>query len=274
MFADLHIHSIYSDGRYTPDEICKRAAQRGLSLLSITDHDTLAGEEQKRAAAEKYGLTYVTGWEMSAYEGEQKLHILGYGCRLVEEYFHFMNERKNAAYLRAQDSVEKLRALGIAVTLEEVLAERSADDLPVHTMHVARAAAKKLEIPETEVYLRYLAVGKPAQSSIGRPTPEDAIECVHACGGFAVVAHPGRIFASAEKREEILRSLVAQGADGIECYYTTHTDEEREYFTRFARERGLLITGGSDTHFEEEIHRIGNIRFAPSRELLAKMEVK
>ncbi len=274
MFADLHIHSIYSDGRYTPDEICKRAAQRGLSLLSITDHDTLAGEEQKRAAAEKYDLRYVTGWEISAYEGEQKLHILGYGCRLVEAYFQFVHERKNAAYLRAQDSVEKLRASGIEVTLEEVLAERSANDLPVHTMHVARAAAKKIGISETEAYLRYLGAGKPAQSSIGRPTPKDAIECVHACGGVAIVAHPGRIFASPAEREEILRALVEQGADGIECYYTTHTDEEREYFIRFAREGGLLITGGSDTHFEEEMHQIGNVCFAPSKELLAKIEVK
>ena len=76
MTADLHIHSTFSDGHYEPIEVCRRAKKAGLSILSITDHDTLSGEEEKRAAAKKYNLLYVTGWEISAYEGDNKIHIL------------------------------------------------------------------------------------------------------------------------------------------------------------------------------------------------------
>ena len=120
MRADLHTHSIYSDGLYSPDEICRKAKMRGLSLVSITDHDTLAGEEVKREAAKRHGLLYVTGWEISAYEGDQKIHILGYGCELNDAYRSFMAERKRGARLRAEDSVQKLQRLGVPVTMEEV----------------------------------------------------------------------------------------------------------------------------------------------------------
>ena len=86
MLADLHLHSIYSDGLYSPDEICRKAKSRGLSLVSITDHDTMAGGEVKEAAAKRHGLLYVSGWEISAYEGDQKIHILGYGCKQNEAF--------------------------------------------------------------------------------------------------------------------------------------------------------------------------------------------
>ncbi len=171
MFADLHLHSIYSDGRYTPDELFQRAVAAGLSLLSITDHDTLSGESHKRESAKRYGIRYVTGWEISAYLHDEKMHVLGYGCQLNDDYYNFMEERKAASYLRAEDSVQKLQKCGVAVTMEQVLLERSIPEAPVHTMHVARAAAKVLGISDSAVYLRYLAVGEAAHSDIGRPTP-------------------------------------------------------------------------------------------------------
>ncbi len=271
MQADLHTHSTYSDGWYTPDEICARAKLSGVSLLSITDHDTLMGEEEKRTAAEKYGLSYITGWEISAYLGLEKMHILGYGCKVDENYLAFMTERKNMAFLRAKDSVKKLQAIGVAVTMEDVLNERSAPDLPVHTMHIARATAKKVGIDPTEAYLRYFAVDKPAQSNIGRPSPKQAIDCIHASGGIAVLAHPGRITLAPKEKEETMEKLIAWGLDGIECYYTTHTEKETEYFTQFAKKRGLLITGGSDTHVEDETHRVGSPKFIPDERLLLRL---
>ncbi len=268
MLADFHLHSIYSDGWYAPDELCRRAKARGLSLLSITDHDTLAGEEEKRAAAERYGLEYVTGWEISAYDKENKMHVLGYGCTLNSAYYDFMETRKRSALLRAKEGVEKLQAAGISLTLEEVLSERSKPDLPVHTMHTARALAKKLGIEEGRAYLDYLAYGRLAHSLIGRPSPKEAIDCIHACGGIAVLAHPGRITLSPEEKENTLRELTKKGLDGIEAVYTTHTQRETEYFKGLAKALGLLVTGGSDTHFEDETHAIGSPRFAPSEELL------
>ncbi len=273
MFADLHTHSIYSDGKYTPDELCRLAKARGLSLLSITDHDTLTGEEVKRAAAKKYGLQYLSGWEISAYADREKMHILGYGCEIGDGYYAFMNARKKASLLRAEDSVLKFQAAGVPVTIEEVLAERSSSDVPAHTMHVARAAAKKLGISEGECYLKYLNIGKVAHSDIGRPTPEEAIDCIHACGGVASIAHPGRITLDFAEREKMLSRLIKYGADGIECYYTTHTEEETEYFVRLAKQWGLLLTGGSDTHYEEKTHKVGFPLFTPEKELLERLKL-
>ncbi len=276
MLADLHVHSVYSDGIYTPEELCRRAKARGLSLLSITDHDTLAGEEAKRAAAEKFGITYVTGWEISAYLEGEKMHILGYGCRLGEAYEAFLRERTDTALLRAKNSVKKLQEEGISITLDDVLSERKKEASPVHSMHVARALGKKLQMHEGEAYLRYLAVGKAAHSNIGRPTPAQAIECIHACGGIASIAHPGRIPLDFVAREALLKRVIAMGADGIEAVYTTHTEEETAYFTSLARECGLLVTGGSDTHYEAsedkgDLHRIGAPSFHPAQELLDRI---
>ena len=280
MQADLHIHSTYSDGLYSPDEICKKAKSRGLSLVSITDHDTLAGEEVKRAAAKRHQLAYVTGWEISAYEGDQKIHILGYGCALNEAYRAFMEERKKGSKLRAEDSVQKLQQLGVPVTMDEVYMQLSSPDLPVHTMHVARAAAVHLRATESEVYMQYLGYGKPANSGLGRPNPKEAIECIHACGGVASIAHPGRITMPFAEREETIKRLKGLGADGIEVFYTTHTEEETEYFLRLSKELGLLATGGSDTHFEGDgnsnyprKNKIGSPLFMPEKELLERLKI-
>lgn len=274
MFADLHLHSVYSDGRYAPDRICALAQERGLGLLSITDHDTLAGLEIKRAQAKAYGLQYISGWEVSAYEGETKVHILGYGCEADGAYAAFTETRKQAAFVRAEESVEKFRALGVPVTFDEVLAQRSASDLPVHTMHVARAASKYLGLAEGEVYLRYLAVGKAANSNYGRPTPKEAIDCIHASGGIASIAHPGRITLPFAEREALLLRLTSLGADGIEAFYTTHTKEDEEYFLSFAKEKSLLVTGGSDTHIEDGTHAVGAPRFSVSDDLLERLKIR
>lgn len=279
MLADLHTHSIYSDGLYSPDEICRLAKARGLSLLSITDHDTLTGEEVKRAAAKRHGLAYVTGWEISAYEGDQKIHTLGYGCELGDAYHTFLEERKKGAQIRAEDCVQKLQKLGVPVTMDEVCMQRSSPDLPIHTMHIARAAAAHLGVSDSEVYMHYLSYGKPANSGLGRPSPQDAIECIHACGGVAVIAHPGRITMSFEEREKMIKKLKGLGTDGIEAVYSTHTKEETEYFLRLSKQLDLLVTGGSDTHFEgnggNDLYqrRIGTPSFTPSQELLERLKI-
>ena len=272
--ADLHLHSVYSDGLYTPDEICRIAKRTGLYLISITDHDTLNGEEEKCEAAKRQGLRYVSGWEVSAYQNKSQIHVLGYGCQRGDAYLAFLENRKKAAMERAKDSVEKFRAIGVPVTLELVLSKRKDETAPVHTMHIARAAADFLGLNEGEVYRRYLARGMPANSGIGRPTPFEAIDCIHASGGVAVVAHPGRIRMDREEKKEVLDRLADYGVDGIETYYTTHTDEETEYFRAYAEERGLFVTGGSDTHYQERTHVIGRPQYVIDEKFLQLLEEK
>ena len=273
MLADLHLHSVYSDGLNSPDEICRLAKARGVGLISITDHDTMAGLDVKKEAANRHGIAYVSGWEISAYDHEEKIHVLGYGCEVGAAYEAFNQKRKEASFARAEDSVKKFNTVGVPLTLQNVLDMRSATDLPVHTMHIARAAALYLGITPSEVYREYLARGKAANSSIGRPTPQEAIDCIHAAGGFASIAHPGRIEMDFDEREKLIISLADYGADGIESVYTTHTEKETEYFIQLAKKLGLFVTGGSDTHFEDETHTVGSPAFTPSEKLLQKLRI-
>ncbi len=268
MRADLHIHSTYSDGLCSPDELCRLAKLRGVELLSITDHDTMNGDEVKRAAAQKYGLHYVSGWEISAYEQGEQVHILGYGCKENRAYFNFMEQRKEMAQLRAQERIEKLHALGVPITMEQVRSFRLDPTTPIHTMHVARAAAMLMGLRDGEVYREYLARGKAAYSDIGRPTPQQAIDCIHACGGVAVMAHPGRIRISNQEKEKLIATLAKGGVDGIEAIYTTHNEEETAWFLQLAKKWDLLVTGGSDTHVEDETHEIGKPTFYADKNLM------
>lgn len=273
MRADLHIHTVYSDGSCFPEELAQRAKKAGVGFLSFTDHDNMEGAEEKRAAAEKYGLTYVQGWEVSSYDG-CKVHVLGYACEAGEAYRAFLEERRRGAVARAEDMIGKANAcLGLSLTLADAERERLKKEAPLHTMHVAAAYGRMLGADRGELYLRLFAKGKPAYSDLYRPTPENAIDVIHACGGIAVLAHPGRIELPFAEREALMDRLIRYGLDGIECVYTTHTVEETEYFNAYAARNGLLVSGGSDFHAEGRNQTIGLPEFHASRRLLEALSV-
>ena len=270
MRADLHIHTYYSDGKYSPREIAARAAQAGLGLISMTDHDSLAGQPEKRAAAREAGLSYLPGWEVSAYEGGAKVHVLGYGCRSCSAYEDFREERRQGALRRAEEMIARANAhFSLSVTMEEVERLHLKKDAPLHTMHVVSAFSQRLHVPKGELYLSAFAEGKPCSSSVGRPTPFDALAVIHASGGIASLAHPGRIPLGEEARLALMDALTAQGLDGIECVHSDHTVTETEKFSAYAREKGLLVTGGSDFHAEGRNRVLGLPPFEPSGALLA-----
>lgn len=272
--ADLHTHSRYSDGKYTPQEVCERAKANGVQLLSITDHDTMGGNEEKQKCAKENGLLYVAGWEVSAYMGAIKVHITGYNCQQTDDYFRFLQQRIDSSYARAEENIQKLKQFGFHVTIDDIRARLADENGPIHTSHVARAAASLSGGLSSAFFMsEYLTVGKPAYSSIGRPTPQDAVEIIHKLGGIASVAHPGRITLSQENKENLLKMLCAYGVDGIEAVYTTHTKQETEYFLSIAEKFNLLVTGGSDTHKENEKYAIGSPIFYPSEKLLEKLNI-
>lgn len=272
--ADLHTHSRYSDGKYTPQEVCQRAKANGVQLLSITDHDTMGGSEEKQACAKANGLLYVVGWEVSAYLGATKVHITGYNCQQTDDYFRFLQQRIDSSYARAEENIQKLKELGFQLTIDDVRARLQDKNGPIHTSHVARAAAACSGGLSSGFFMsEYLTVGKPAFSSIGRPTPQDAIEIIHTLGGIASIAHPGRITLDFENKENLIKALCAYGVDGIEAVYTTHTKQETEYFLSLAEKFGLLVTGGSDTHAERGNYTIGSPLFYPSETLLEKLGI-
>ena len=273
MRADLHIHTVYSDGAYTPEEIARRAKEAGIELLSMTDHDSLEGMDEKRAAANKYGLKFVSGWEISSYEGD-KVHVLGYNCTAGEEYRSFLEKRKTGAVLRAQDMIDKANAyLGFHVTMEEVERGHLKKGAPLHTMHVVSAFAKRLSKKPLECHAELFEKGKPAYSDLWRPSPFEAVKAIHACGGLAVLAHPGKIRLSEEKRIALMDALVEEGLDGIECYHMSHTEMETEYFKAYAAQRGLLVSGGSDFHQDGGKRILGLPEFHADERLLSALGI-
>lgn len=275
MRADLHIHTYYSDGSISPSEAVNRAAYNGVGLISVTDHDcTLANGEVERLAREA-GVKTVRGIEVSAYEGDVKIHTTGYCFEENDSFKGFLRELYDGAVKRTEDIVYKLNKNGFKITFEEIAAERFSEKSPVHAMHVARACAKKgYAADEFKFFFEQLMYGKPSFSNICRPTPAETCEAIRAAGGFSSIAHPGRIDMDARDLKNLVRSLIPCGLGGIEAFYTTHTKEQTAYYIELAREFSLEITGGSDTHFFGGGREIGKPDFQPSPRLLEKLKIE
>ncbi len=273
MRADLHCHSHYSDGFYSPEEVLLRAKSSGVTLCSITDHDSMEGAEEKRACAKALGICYLDGWEVSAYL-KGKVHVLGYGCQRKEAYRAFVEARKEGAVLRAQEMIERAnRVLNLSLTIDHAQAFHQKENAPLHTMHVVRAFAKELGVYYGDLYEQLFAEGKEAHSTLCRPTPQEAVDVIHACGGKAFLAHPARILLDEHEKKVLLDHLVDGGLDGIECYHSAHTAVDTEYFLRYASSRRLLVSGGSDFHKDGTGRKVGFPAFYANGELLMALSV-
>ena len=240
--VDLHMHSTASDGARAPAEVVAEAKRVGLAAIALTDHDTLAGIPEARAAGEAAGIRVVSGVELSAVEGEQETHILGLHIRDVSEMEERLTELREMRHRRAVGMVERLNALGIAVTMDEVLAEAAGG--AIGRPHVARAVVAKGGAADLrEAFDRLLGNGRPAYVPKDRLAMTDAIAMIHRAGGLAVLAHPGQSATRAR-----LEALKAQGLDGVEVRHPAHSDEEIGRILRLAESLELLPSGGSDWH--------------------------
>ncbi|MDE6667458.1 MAG: PHP domain-containing protein [Clostridia bacterium] len=275
MTADLHMHTVYSDGTLTPQTVVDCAESAGLGLFAVTDHDNVSAYAEVAYLAKSKGIKTVTGIEVSAYDNGIKFHTLGYGIDL-EKFAPFQKKLYDGSLERAKDIVLKLNNLGFGISMEDVLAERYSSTVPVHGAHVARAMIKKGFVESFEAFFKnFLFRGKPAFSCIQRPTSEEAVRAICEAGGLAVLAHPGRIEADAETLKSKIESLALCGLGGIEVYYSTHTNEQTAYYENLAESLNLLKTGGSDTHTLGFGGRrvIGQPRFEPSAFLLKRLNV-
>lgn len=267
--ADLHMHTYFSDGKYSPEEIACRVKKAGVSLFSVTDHDSMAGAERAAEAAKREGLLFVRGMEISAYSESGKVHVLGYRCEKNADYDRFVKERVEGSYKRAEDTLKKGNAyFGTCLTMRDVEEFHGEKSTPLHTMHVIDAFAKELSLTRLELYNSVFSLGKPAYSGLCRPSPESAVEVIHAMGGIACLAHPVQISRDRTERYAVMEALKKAGLDGIECYHSTHTERETAEFTAYARENGLLVTGGSDFHAEGKERVLGSPAFYASDVLL------
>ncbi|MGH7731485.1 MAG: PHP domain-containing protein [Candidatus Eiseniibacteriota bacterium] len=251
--VDLHAHTTFSDGALTPEELVARAIDKRLAALAITDHDTVEAIPRARAAAGT-ALQLVPGIEMStAFEGAD-LHILGYyvdpdHAPLRERLACLQEERRQ----RALAIVERLRALGLPVDLEQVMA--LAGPGVVGRPHVAEAMVRAGLVSDfDEAFERYL--GSQAPAYVPRPafSPGEAIRLIHAADGVSVLAHPG-----SQMPDGVIERLCGSGLRGIEVWHPQHGAATVRRYQALAQRLGLLTTGGSDFHGEHRSVDLGEL---------------
>lgn len=240
---DLHLHTTCSDGQETPEELIETARKAKYSIISITDHDTVAGIPRAMAAADGTGLEIIPGIELSAVDGHDDIHILGYFIdyehpEFLETIQFFKDKRRE----RAIEIVQNLNKVGLDIQIDTVL--RIAHGAPIGRPHIAEAlVAEELVDTYGEAFFRYIGADGPAYVPKYKVKPEEAIELIVKYGGIPVIAHPGII-----DRDELIVQLKAQGLIGLEAIHPFHTPEKQQYYINLAKKLGLVVTGGSDWH--------------------------
>ena len=251
---DLHTHTTASDGSLTPEELIRLAREIGLSGIAVTDHDTTDGVAPARAEAEKIGMPFVPGIEISAEYSEQgTMHILGYF--IDEKNNHFAETLLFLKESRRQRNPKMIRLLneaGVDITMDDVVEEAGGGQ--VGRPHFAKAMIRKgFCASTTEAFDKYIAKGAPCYMNKERLSPKDSIDLIRRAGGIPVLAHPKTLKLPSQKdMRSILKDLVKMGLMGLECYYFSNSREEEANSLALARELGLLISGGTDFHGENK----------------------
>src|SRR5476651_2034126 len=255
-FADLHLHTFFSDGTFTPEELVERAGKIGFAAIALTDHDTVEGCDRAAAACAAANMEFITGTELTAEHEDTEVHILAYfvdtqNQTLLKRIAEFQTVRQS----RIHEMVAALNELGIPLKAESVfaLANCKSPGRP----HVARALVKENLIGNLdEAFERYLKKGRPAWVPKTKMSALEGVELIHQAGGLAVMAHPGL-----NRTDEIIPDLVAAGLDGIECFHTKHSTAMAERYLEIAEKYHLLVTGGSDCHgFSKVKPLIGTVK--------------
>lgn len=246
--VDLHLHTTHSDGSLSPAEVVDLAQKAGVTALSITDHDITTGLAEAMTAGQALGIEVIPGVEISSEYGGSELHVLGYfldwhdaelGARLAT--------LRESRHRRNPLIIERLQTLGIDITYEEVRAMAGTDS--VGRPHIARVLMEKQVVASAkEAFDRFLANGKPAYVARDLPSPADAIQWIKAAKGLAVLAHPTWIKPTEGTLADLATQLKAEGLDGIEVHYSTHTPRQTREYLSLAKQVNLLVTGGSDFH--------------------------
>jgi predicted metal-dependent phosphoesterase TrpH len=253
--VDLHSHSTASDGALAPGVVVEHAHRAGLVALALTDHDSIAGVAEARETAARFGMRLVPGVELSAYDASGELHLLGLHLERLDQIETRLVVFRDARRHRGEQIVAKLNALGVRLDFADVLEQ--ARDGAIGRPHVAKAMIANGWARDTrDAFDRYLGWGRPAFVEKMRLTMADAIALVHACGGIAVLAHPGE-----SGRRARLEPLVHQGLDGVEILHPSHSAEDIARLTALADFFHLVPSGGSDWHGATDGPRtIGNQR--------------
>jgi hypothetical protein len=241
---DLHIHTTASDGTMSPSQVVQAAAQAGLSVISIADHDTTDGIAEALEAQAAHDIVVVPGVEISASHQAGEAHILGYWMDHDDPAFQaFLERPRSARGRRIIEMCSCLRGLGLEVQPEEVFEEAGGAEA-VGRPHLARVLLDKGYVRDVEeAFQNYLKKGTPGYVKREKTKTAETIAMIHRCGGISAIAHPGLL-----EDPGLLDSLIKEGAMGIEVLCHEHDDEQVQRFSEIADRNGLLKTGGSDFH--------------------------
>ena len=243
--VDLHVHSTASDGKLIPEAIVRKAAELGLRVISLTDHDSIAGIVPALKAVKAFpGLTFIPGVEISTDLADGEVHILGYFIDYTDPALEKSLEKfRDSRFGRGRGMVEKLAALGIDIDWSRV--QEIAGDGAIGRPHIARAMLEKGYITTfEEAFDKYIGHGGPAYVEREKMTPEEAVALIVRSKGLPVLAHPFTV----KDPEAMVRQLKPAGLVGIEAYYKDNTAAETEATLKLAKKYGLIPTGGTDYH--------------------------
>lgn len=260
MKCDLHIHSKFSDGIFTPEQLVETAKEKGLDCIAITDHDTFDGVAQGKKRADELGLGYVIGAEFSSM-AHTEVHVLGYNLDITSPTFAVeMGKIANLRNQRNEAIIAKLKAHGIIIDLQALQKQGSVGRAVIAREMVAQGHCK--DVPDA--FARYLGAGQCCYANTERLTPVEAVRFILRYGGIPVLAHPKQLRLDFADFEKFLKPLVLSGLGGIEAQYFTHNNAERNFFSKMAKKYKLIITGGSDFHDYVHGVTLGTKSFSPN----------
>lgn len=241
---DLHLHSTFSDGVLSPEEVVATAAARGVTLLAITDHDNVGGVAIAREAGQSLGVQVISGVEINTEVGREEVHILGYGFPEDSPVLLAgLQQRREARVQRMQQMVSRLVAIGYPLDFARVQA--IAGQGSIGRPHLAQALVDAGYVQSgVEAFERLIGNRCPAYVPRLPFAPEQAIELVHQAGGIVSLAHPGKL----GDPIRFIRRLKTAGLDALEAYHSDHSPSTTERMVQWARQYHLEVTGGTDSH--------------------------
>ncbi len=256
-YADLHVHSFFSDGALHPSRIVQKAAEAGLKIISITDHDCVDGIEPALKEGEKTGIEVIPGVELTAMSDEREIHILGYFIDPHHpELAAMIRLCRQHRLIRYQKILGHLKSAGVSIRTEQL---EQLSLLPnIGRLHIAEALVSSGVTANIQTAFRYfLGKGAIAYEKKCPVTPEVVIGLIRRSGGLSVLAHP-----SLHLKEKELISMIRSGLDGIETVHPKLDASTQSYYQRIALQYGLIQTGGSDSHGRKGFAEIGDYRIS------------
>jgi predicted metal-dependent phosphoesterase TrpH len=263
--ADLHCHSVVSDGTLTPEELAARAAANGVELWALTDHDEIGGQQRAAAAARAHGMKYLTGTEISVSFAGETVHIVGLGFDPEDPtMLQGLLDTRGGRGPRAREIADQLALVGIKDAYDGALKYVGNPELISRT-HFARFLVETGVCQDTsDVFRRYLTEGKPGYVAHRWASLRDAVQWITRAGGMAVIAHPARYRFTPTEEYALFTEFKAHGGEGVEVVTGSHTAAEYVKYGEAAREFGLAASRGSDFHDPGESHTdLGRLPYLP-----------